>query len=397
MTPHVLSLLAALILLSAASRADEPATIDDVERQIREAAERLQALDAEIVSGKARRAELETAMSDAESRAGERDRRIAGLDAEIERFDETLRVFEASVARESADIDSRRAHLADSLRETRRADQTTGLRVTLQQDDPALAARLGVYADYLLSAQQRTIDEQSTQLTRIETASARALKDRNWLEHIKRKARSQRDLYVEERDQGNAQLREVDTDLELKTRTVAELAADRDRLQTLMNELEALQSSASGYFASGKGRYGLPVDGTIAARFGDRKSVGRLTWNGLYFTARTGTPVRAVADGEIVYAARLRGFGLLVIVDHGDDFMTLYGGNRDLTHESGDWIEAGATIATVGDATVGDFSGQTIGATGGGLYFEIRQNAKPVDPELWLASEILSSGVADDR
>ena len=145
-----------------------------------------------------------------------------------------------------------------------------------------------------------------------------------------------------------------------------------------MEELKALAIAQSGYFESGKGNYLLPVSGTIKARFGDVKSVGRLHWNGLFVAAPAGRPVKAVADGEVVYSDWLQGFGMLVILDHGDDYMTLYGGNRDVIVADGTWIDAGATIATVGDSG---------GQTDSGVYFEVRHNAKPVDPEQWINTD----------
>jgi len=90
-----------------------------------------------------------------------------------------------------------------------------------------------------------------------------------------------------------------------------------------------------------------------------------------------GAAVRAIADGEVVYSDWLQGFGRLVIVDHGDSFMTLYGGSREALVRAGDWVDAGRPVATVGTS-----SGHKVP----GLYFEIRHDAKPVDPEEWVES-----------
>jgi septal ring factor EnvC (AmiA/AmiB activator) len=142
-----------------------------------------------------------------------------------------------------------------------------------------------------------------------------------------------------------------------------------------MEELKALQSAQSGYFIAGQGRYPAPVKGRLTARFGDIKSVGKLTWSGLFIEADMGVPVRAIADGEVIYSNWLQGFGHLVIIDHGDNYTSLYGGNREVTMPVGGWVESGATIATVGDSG---------GQTSGGVYFEIRHNAIAEDPEIWL-------------
>jgi len=170
-------------------------------------------------------------------------------------------------------------------------------------------------------------------------------------------------------------LGEVQAQISTKTRTVATLKVDQARLQALMEELRNSQVAHSGYFASGQGSYPLPVAGTIKARFGEVKSVGKLRWDGYFIEAGSGSPVRAIADGSVVYSDWLQGFGMLVILDHGDGYMTLYGGNRDVAVQKQDWVQTGSTIATVGDSG---------GQKTSGLYFEIRHNAAPVDPKEWI-------------
>jgi len=378
--PGALGFVAALALCTllavADARADEPAaTLEDVGRELAESAERLSELEAEIAAGRTLRRELEEALADAESHVGERRARVLALERDIARFESELGELERRLAHEHADLAVRRERLAATLRDARGLSESSALRTLLGHDDPALAARLGVYADYALRAQQAAIVGQATLIERLEAAREAASKDRNWLEHIKRKASDQRDAYAAEHRSRRTRLESVDGDLEAKTRASARLETDRERLQTLLAELEALQASASGRFLSGKGAYPLPVDGTVEARFGDLKPVGRLRWAGLFVAAPEGAPVHAVAAGEIVYAEPLQGFGLLVIIEHGDGFMTLYGGNRELLLEAGTRVDGGEAIATVGTSG---------GQSRSGLYFEIRENAEPVDPTPWL-------------
>ena len=210
---------------------------------------------------------------------------------------------------------------------------------------------------------------------RVQEAKATALKDRNWLNYLKKKASKQRDSFASTAKATQRDLGQVEAKLDEKTRTVAQLKADQERLQSLMEELKALQSAQSGYFIAGQGRYPAPVKGRLTARYGDIKSVGKLTWSGLFIEAKMGAPVRAIADGEVIYSNWLQGFGHLVIVDHGDNYTSLYGGNREVTIPVGEWVESGATIATVGDSG---------GQSSSGVYFEIRHNAIAEDPESWL-------------
>ena len=193
-----------------------------------------------------------------------------------------------------------------------------------------------------MAAQNNAIDEQLAALSLIENAHLETVKNRNWLNHIQKKAQKQHDGFAANATATKKELASVESHLSKTHRTVAQLIADQERLQLLLEELKAAQVAKSGYFIAGKGKYPLPVNGEIEARFGDQKSVGKIQWQGLFIASRAGTPVKAIADGEVIYSDWLQGFGELVILDHGDAFMTLYGGNRDVRVKIGDWAESGS-------------------------------------------------------
>ncbi len=130
----------------------------------------------------------------------------------------------------------------------------------------------------------------------------------------------------------------------------------------------------AGAFASLKGRLALPVAGEIANRFGQARADGGLQWRGITILARPGQEVRSVAPGRVVFADWLRGFGNLLIVDHGDGYMSLYGNNESLLRRVGDGVRGGDPVATVGASG---------GSSQAGLYFELRHRGKPVDPLGW--------------
>ena len=360
---------------AAATPIAAPPSIDGVEARIRDTEARLAELDAELEASRAERTALEARLAETGGRADERSARVAGLQADIARFEATLGELEAGLEAERATVERRRALLASSLAAAWDASRRSPLAVLLEHEDPAEADRLSVWTGYVMRAQRDAIEAQREALVRIETAHARALKDRNWLEYLKNKASGQRDAQLAALASGRGALGAVEDRIVEGTRSVETLRADTARLLALMEELQAAEAAASGYFEAGKGGWPMPVAGRIDARFGDVKSVGRLTWTGLFVRAGAGAPVRAVADGEVVYGDWLEGFGMLAIVDHGDGWMSLYGGNREVLAAPGDWVESGATIATVGDS-----GGQNVP----GVYFEIRRDAEPVDPAPFL-------------
>lgn len=152
-------------------------------------------------------------------------------------------------------------------------------------------------------------------------------------------------------------------------------AAPAKRKGTKVDEV-ADASLASQSFASLKGRLKLPVRGELMNRYGSPREEGGTMWRGLFIRSGTGEVVRAVADGRVVYADWLRGFGNLLILDHGAGYMSLYGYNEGLLRQVGEAVRGGDPVAQVGASG---------GAEESGLYFELRQDGRPFDPLRWVA------------
>ncbi|MEM1229198.1 MAG: peptidoglycan DD-metalloendopeptidase family protein [Pseudomonadota bacterium] len=154
------------------------------------------------------------------------------------------------------------------------------------------------------------------------------------------------------------------------------LRADRTRLESLLAELTRRSSTLDGStFVRSKGALPPPTAARIAKAYGSKRADGELQWKGVLFSAELGSEVRAVHRGRVVFADWLRGYGLLLILDHGGEYMTLYGHAETLTKTVGDWAESGEPIAT---------AGQSGGAEEAGLYFEVRHKGKTDDPVNWL-------------
>jgi len=142
----------------------------------------------------------------------------------------------------------------------------------------------------------------------------------------------------------------------------------------LNNQAAPELTSPSGNFAKLKGRLHLPVRGQVTNRFGTPRAESSATWKGLFIRAAEGGEVKAIAAGQVVFADWLRGFGNLMIVDHGDTFLSVYGNNQSLYRQVGDAVNAGEVIATIGNSG---------GNPESGLYFELRQQGQAIDPLKW--------------
>ena len=146
--------------------------------------------------------------------------------------------------------------------------------------------------------------------------------------------------------------------------------------QETVNDALPEFDNASGEFASLQGKLRLPVKGVLTNHFGSPREEGGILWKGLFIKSDEGTEVHAVASGRVVFADWLRGFGNLMILDHGKGYMSLYGNNQTLLKHMGDEVNTGDVIAAVGN---------TGGNPVSGLYFELRKESKPFDPLAWCA------------
>ncbi len=144
--------------------------------------------------------------------------------------------------------------------------------------------------------------------------------------------------------------------------------------QTISNNTTPSNEFTGTNFAALKGKLRLPVRGDVTNRFGASREDSGISWKGLFIKASEGAEVKSVANGRVVFSDWLRGFGNLIIVDHGDGYMSLYGNNQAVLKQVGDSVRAGDAIASVGNSG---------GNETNGLYYELRRQSKPFDPLSW--------------
>ncbi len=157
------------------------------------------------------------------------------------------------------------------------------------------------------------------------------------------------------------------------------LQKNEQELASLVNKLPTQETIVKIFeetppFNILKGKLNWPVQGQITSRFGALRKGGKLKWQGVTISTDRGTEVTAITTGKVIFADWFRNMGLLIILDHGDGYMSLYGHNERLLNKVGDWVQAKEIIAKVGD---------TGGQQQAGLYFEIRHSGTPVNPGLW--------------
>jgi septal ring factor EnvC (AmiA/AmiB activator) len=369
--PAIASLMAALLATVPLFAADE------------DNAERMRALRAEVkevtVELKAARKEREievAALRETEQQISRHTARLRQTEQEIEsvarRREELLKTL-GPVEKRLAD---QKLLLRRQVLASYRMGRQQRLKLLLNQDDPARLSRILSYYDYLNQARSGLIaDIQNSFRTLIETGE-RIRSDEARLNSLRAEQQELLASVEEARDQRKQALAEREKQIARTDKRLATLREDVAQLEELTRKLAEVAPPpvpASIPFKSRKGKLPWPVAGRMVERFGESRK-GNVKLEGIVIESREGENVRAVHSGVVIFADWLRGYGLMLIVDHGDGYMTLYGYNQSLLKKVGDSVEAGEVVSLAG------VSG---GRRNAAVYFAIRKGSAPVNPLSW--------------
>ena len=267
--------------------------------------------------------------------------------------------------------------IAVHLRQAYKLSGQDFLKLLLLQQTPDTFDRMIRYHGYFSRARKEALQEYRTTLTSMNRTSTELESQRVELKQQEEDLRSRLKTLQSERLARKDLIASLSQEIKNKGFARDKLAQDRARIEALLAKLVLRDTNLDGaVFTNAKGQLNWPVEGQLTYRFGDPRAGGRLSWEGIYFSAPSGSVVTAVGRGLIVFSDWLRGFGLLTIIDHGTEQMSLYGFCDSLVKQNGDWVESGEIVA---------FAGQSGGQDVDGLYFEIRINGQPTNPLAWLA------------
>ena len=250
------------------------------------------------------------------------------------------------------------------------------LRVALSGSDPADIGRRLYYLGQISRAAAALIAEQRAALAELERLDADAKARAARLRAIEQASRADRDKLLAERRERRRVLERTAADIRKNRKEIRVLQADESRLARLVEAIGHTDfTSIKGSFSALRGKLRLPVRGELTRRFGAPRGAAGTEAKGVFIRAPEGQPVRAVAGGQVVYADWMRGFGNLVIVDHGESYLTIYANNESVLKELGDAVAPGELIATTGSSGGNEETG---------LYFEMRHLGRAFDPLSWV-------------
>jgi septal ring factor EnvC (AmiA/AmiB activator) len=411
--------------------ADRRSDLDDLKKRIRD-------LQQEMARTEASRSSAVKSLAESERAVSRVVRELAKLEAERRDAEKKLALLEAEQRETARRMDARRDELADWLRRHYVHGGAESMAPLLSARDPNQLARDAHYLEHLGRARLELIDGLRADLDQTRRRAEEIQSRRDRLAALEGEQRSRRGELQSEQARRKQALAEVSRQLQAQKKQVGTLQQDEQRLATVIDTLvkrareaaareaarllaaqreaerraaearaaQAAQAAqprpsnrtaapaqraaepvvgevrdAAGPTPTGvrfgqlRGQMRFPVRGELVGRFGAPRADGGTTWKGVFIRAGAGADVRAVAGGEVVFSDWLRGYGNLIIVDHGSDYLSIYGNNDALLKEVGERVSGGDAIASVGSGGVGSESG---------LYFEIRHQGQPLDPMQWV-------------
>ncbi len=325
--------------------------------------------------------EVENELMSVELRVALLNSALRELGADIFKLEKKQRELQQQKVTFQVGIKSQLTELSLHLNAAYKMGAQEPVKLLLNQRDPSKFSRILSYYDYFSQSRTKQIEAYEENLAALDQVLVALNEQKIVLAQSKVSLAQNQNELLERKKQREKTLKKLQLSLASDQKQLDQWQKQRSRLQRLLFSVEessrefALPSDYVS-MSSRKGKLNWPASGRLEKRFGNIRS-GSLRWEGWLIGIEAGTPVSSVHQGRIVFSNYLRGFGLLIIVDHGDSFMSLYAHNQELLKDTGEWVDTGEILAHSGDSG---------GLNKPALYFEIRQNGKPRNPKKWLKS-----------
>ena len=345
---------------------------------------------------------IETLQKEIQARADRKNSELANLREEEKRVSDGARLL-ADIKKQLADSRSRqkallaerekylrnlgmqRDALSAQVREAYMGGRNQRLKLALNQQDPARLGRLMVYYRYLSESRARRISDVTDELDRLAGVEQQLSAEADELQKLEQLRAGELTELESARNRRSGIVAKLDKDMTRRGDEIESLKEAQKDLEDLIEELrkalENLPGTSRDPFAEQRGQLVWPVTGSLLNDFGQPRAGGSLRWNGVLIGTDRGADVRSVYHGRVAYADWLPGLGLLIVIEHGDGYMSLYGHNETLFKQLGDWVKPSEVIATTGDSG---------GRSQAALYFEIRKGARPENPHRWFKGRLRS-------
>ena len=352
----------------------------DTEAQLETLQLEISEIQIEIAKKQSKKGALQTRLADAEKSIGKLEQRLLSIERKIASELPRLAALEIERDRLQNDVVAEQTNMTRDFRTLWALREGGGLRILFGDQSPNEMGLNLAYFDRVLQQRSDAVARYQALLRRIQVNADAPRVSQAELAQQSSALEKERLLAAGLQTERRLALSAVEASLSDDTTRMAQLKQDQAQLTDLLKQigqrLSALNTPSPAIsFKDAKGQMIFPAQGKASNRFGASRNSGDMLWRGWLIPAPEGSNVLALHHGRVVYADWLRGQGLLIILDHGEGYFSLYGQNRSLRREVGDWVTPGDVIATVGASG---------GALEPALYFEIRSAGEPVDPARWI-------------
>lgn len=354
--------------------------------------QRISSLQQEMEKTSDSKSETVDALRESERAISNSNRNLYKLNKQQHEANLTLGQMQQRSKHLSQDMQEQQLLLAKLLHQQYLGGKQEYFKLLLNNHDPNQAARELQYYEYIAQSRANWLKTMRSNLANLNAVTAQARQKNIELAALQAEQALQKQNLLREKASHQQVLNKIALQLKQQRQEIGRLQHDENRLAKLLEKLtrimaehkpstppkntnEPVKYSRNTSFASLKGKLPLPVKGKITSRFGSKRPDSPVIWKGLFVQASASQPVNSVAPGKVIFADWLRGFGNLLIIDHGLGYMSLYGNNETLYKQVGDDLQGGDTIAAVGNSG---------GNENYGLYFELRHEGIPLDPGKWI-------------
>ena len=382
------------------------AEVDKRKAELQEMRSRLLNLQKEYQAAQESKLEVSDGLRKSERAISEATRQLREMEASLKLAQSELQDVRGQILATDARIKAQQTRLNAALKATYQHGEADALRLLLNGANPNQSARELHYLSRLSRAQRDLIESLRADMAHLKSLQQQAANKTQTLAQIQAARQTEQQKLLAEKRERQQVLQQLSTQIQKQGREIAKLKRDQARLTNLVERLaramarpkpktrkpssrtaktpsgpvaivtETPEPYAAGKsFESLKGSLRLPVQGELMNRFGAPREEGGVSWKGLFIRAAQGAAVKAIAPGQVVFADWLRGFGNLIIVDHGEGYMSLYSNNESLYKQVGDAVRPGDALASVGNSG---------GQAEPGLYFEMRHKSRPFNPMSWI-------------
>jgi septal ring factor EnvC (AmiA/AmiB activator) len=359
--------------LTQVSFADEQADLAQLQQEINK-------LQAWLKETESEHDKLNEALQESDKKIGSIAQKIDETRTLLKQERSRLKKLQAEQSQLRTLKSKQKQQLAKQLGGAQRLGSQGSIKVLLNQDDPQQISRMLKYFEYFNKARMESIQTLIVNLKRLNNIENEILSQQNKLIKTEQSLLKKNKQFNNEKQQHKKLLALLESRRKEKSNDLSQKQQDQKRLQQLINEVATLLDNSvrkqdARPIRSLKGKLPRPTKGRIVKAFGNNNLQTRSKWQGWLVKGYEGSAIIAIHHGRIVFSDWLRGFGLLLIIDHGDGYLSLYARNQTLSKSVGDWVYQGENIATLGSS--GGFKEPR-------LYFEIRHKGRPQDPAAWL-------------